>query len=53
MSITTLNGVIAGMLPPQEIFKNGAAAAKAGVFYSPFYVTGTPAAAMAPAAGAG
>lgn len=49
--ITTLDGVIAGMLAPQEFLKIGATAEAAGVFYSLFYSAGRPGAAVAPTPG--
>lgn len=50
MAITTLDGVIAGMRPPEDFLKIGAATV-AGRFYSPFYVAGRPGAAVAPSPG--
>lgn len=50
MAITTMDGVIAGMRPPEEFLKVGAATT-AGRFYSPFYVAGRPGAATAPSPG--
>jgi len=50
MAITTLDGAVAGMSAPQPFIKIGAATV-AGRFYSPFYVTGFPGAATAPAPG--
>lgn len=50
MAITTLDGALAGMRPPEEFFKVGAATT-AGRFYSPFYVAGRPGAATAPSPG--
>lgn len=50
MAITTLDGIIAGMQAPEDLFKVGAATV-AGRFYSPFYVAGRPGAAAAPAPG--
>lgn len=50
MSITTLDGALAGMQPPQNIVKVGAATV-AGRHYSPFYVAGNPGAATAPSPG--
>ena len=50
MAITTLDGVLAGMQPPEDILKVGAATV-AGRFYSPFYVAGRPGAAVAPTPG--
>jgi hypothetical protein len=50
MAITSLDGALAGMQMPEEIFKVGAATV-AGRFYSPFYVAGRPGAATAPSPG--
>lgn len=51
MAITTLDGVIAGMQPPEEFLKVGAGTQVVGRMYSPFYVTGRPGAAVAPSPG--
>lgn len=51
MSITTVDGALAGMRPPEDFLKVGATMEAAGVFYSPFYVSGRPGAAAAPAPG--
>jgi len=51
MAITTLDGVIAGMQPPEEYVKVGAGTQVVGRAYSPFYVTGRPGAAVAPSPG--
>lgn len=51
MAITTLDGAIAGMQPPQEFYKIGTAASAAGVFYTPFYAAGYPGAAAVYAGG--
>jgi len=50
VAITTLDGVLAGMQPPQTSMKVGAATT-AGRWYSPFYVAGLPGAAVAPTPG--
>lgn len=50
MAITTRDGIIAGVKPPEDILKVGAATV-AGRFYSPFYVAGRPGAAAANVAG--
>lgn len=50
MAITTLDGVIAGMRPPEDLLKLGAATT-IGRHYSPFYVAGRPGAAVAPTPG--
>jgi len=52
MAISTLDGVVAGMRPPDEFLKVGAATT-VGRLYSPFYVTGSPGAAVAPSPGIG
>src|SRR4030042_309821 len=51
MAITTINGVIAGMLPPQDFIKVGITMEAAGVHYSYFYSSGRPGAAAAPSPG--
>lgn len=51
MAITTLDGLIAGMQPPEEFVKVGAGTQVVGRMYSPFYVAGRPGAAAAPAPG--
>lgn len=51
MAITTVDGALAGMKPPEDFLKVGATMEAAGVFYSPFYVTGRPGAATAPSPG--
>lgn len=51
MSITTLDGVLAGMRPPEDILKIGTTAEAVGVFHSTFYQTGRPGAAVAPTPG--
>ena len=53
MAINTLDGVIAGMQPPEEFLKVGAGTQVVGRMYSPFYVTGRPGAAVAPTPGLG
>ena len=50
MAITTLDGALAGMTPPNAFYKTQAATT-AGRFYSPFYVAGLPGAATAPSPG--
>jgi hypothetical protein len=52
VAITTLDGALAGMMPPQNIIKVSAATV-AGRHYSPFYVAGNPGAATAPSPGIG
>lgn len=52
MPFTSIDGVIAGMQPSVNIIKNGATTT-AGRFYSPFYATGSPVAATAPATSIG
>lgn len=51
MAITTLDGAIAGMRPPETIYKVGVAVEAAGLAHSHFYSTGAPAAAAAPTPG--
>ena len=51
MSITTLDGVIAGLKPPQGLFKVGTAPEIAGVYHSHFYASGRPGAAAVPSPG--
>lgn len=51
MAITTLDGVIAGMQPPEEFAKVGAGTQVVGRMYSPFYVGSRPGAAVANTAG--
>jgi len=51
MSISTLDGVIAGALPPQDLYKVGTALEAIGLRHSHFYSTGMPGAASAPANG--
>ena len=48
MAITSLDQVIAGMQPPEDFIKIGITMEAAGIYYSPFYVTGRPGAAVAP-----
>lgn len=50
MAITTADQIIAGMRPPEDFSKIGAATV-VGRHYSPFYVTGRPGAAVAPSPG--
>jgi hypothetical protein len=51
-AITTIDGVIAGMIAPEDFIKVGAATT-VGRWYSPFYVAGRPGAATAPSPGIG
>ena len=51
MAITTLDGVIAGMLPPQEFYKIGAGTQVIGRKYSTAYAAGYPGVMTAPAGG--
>lgn len=51
-AITTIDGALAGMRPPEAFLKVGAATV-AGRWYSPFYVAGRPGAATAPTPGLG
>ncbi len=48
MSITTLDGAIAGARPPFDIVKVGGTMEAAGVLHSLFYANGSPGAAAAP-----
>ena len=50
MSITTVDGMLAGMLPVQNLLKIGGTTV-VGRHYSPFYVAGVPGAAVAPSPG--
>ena len=50
MAITSVDGVLAGMIAPQPIFKVGVAMEAAGVAHSHFYSVGSPGAAVAPSA---
>lgn len=52
MTITSLDGAMAGMIPPESFLKVGAATT-IGRLYSPFYVAGRPGAAVAPSPGIG
>ncbi|MGL5910921.1 MAG: hypothetical protein ACRCZP_13015 [Phycicoccus sp.] len=51
MAITTLNGLIAGARPPEDILKVGGTMEQSGVWHSLAYATGAPGAAAAPAPG--
>lgn len=51
MAITTLDGAVAGMRPPDLIYKVGAATEAAGIPHSHWYSTGLPGAGSAPAPG--
>jgi hypothetical protein len=51
MAITTVDGLVAGMLPPVCGYKAAVTAEAAGVLYSTFYTSGLPGAATAPAPG--
>lgn len=51
MAITTLDGVIAGMRPPEDFLKVGTTMEAVGVMHSFFYATGRPGAAVAPSPG--
>lgn len=51
MAITTLDGVIAGLIPPVNFLKVGTAPEVAGVYQSHFYAGGLPGAAAAPSPG--
>lgn len=51
MTITTLDGALAGMLPPYPFLKVGGTMEAAGVMHSLAYSTGLPGAMVAPASG--
>ena len=51
MAITTLDGVLAGMVVPQPLLKIGVAMEAIGLSHSHFYSTGSPGAAVAPSPG--
>lgn len=51
MAIETIDEALASMRPPEDFLKVGVTMEAAGVFYSPFYVTGRPGAAAAPSPG--
>lgn len=51
MTITTLDGIVAGMLPPRDFIKTSGTLEAAGVYYSPVYVAGAPGAMAAPSSG--
>lgn len=51
MAITTLDGLIAGMQPPEDFAKTGAGTQVVGRWYSPFYVAGRPGPAAVPSPG--
>ena len=51
MAITTLDGLIGGMLPPVAMYKAAFTGEAAGQFHSTFYVAGKPGAATAPSPG--
>lgn len=51
MAITSLDGVIAGMRPPEDIMKVGVSMHSAGLWHSKFYEAGRPGAAVTSTAG--
>ena len=51
MAIQTIDGVLAGALPPQDIFKVGTAPESGGRYHSHWYAAGRPGAATAPTDG--
>lgn len=53
MAITTLNGALAGMQPPQDFIKVATPTLVAGRHHSLFYLNGIPGAAAAPSPGIG
>jgi hypothetical protein len=53
MAITTIDGIIAGMQPPQDFIKTFVTMEAAGLFHSSFYLVGRPGAAAVPSPGIG
>lgn len=53
MAITTLDGVIGGLRPPESFFKNTGTMEAAGVWHTLRYAAGRPGASAAPAPGTG
>lgn len=53
MAISTLDGVIAGMRPPEDFLKVGGTMEAAGLHHSLLYTSGRPGAAVAPSPGMG
>lgn len=51
MTISTLDGVLAGFLPPQPLLKSAGTPEGIGIPHSMFYATGNPSAAAAPTPG--
>lgn len=51
MAITTVDGALAGMRPPEHFLKGGGTMEAAGVMHSLFYTSGRPGAAAAPSPG--
>jgi hypothetical protein len=51
MAIVTLDQLVAGMLPPEELLKVGATMEAAGIMHSLLYTAGRPGAGVAPAPG--
>ena len=51
MAITTIDGVLAGMRPPEEIYKVGVTMQSTGMWHSKFYEAGRPGAGVAPTVG--
>lgn len=51
MAITSVNGIVAGLLPPEEFMKVGAATEAAGVLHSFAYTAGKPGAMTAASSG--
>lgn len=51
MAITTLDGLVAGMLAPTPLLKVGTTGEAVGIHHSHFYATGNPGAAAAPTPG--
>lgn len=51
MAITTMDGIITGMKPPEDVFKAGGGTTVAARLHSFLYTAGRPAAAVAPSPG--
>lgn len=53
MAITSLDAIVAGLIPPENYLKVGGTMEAAGIFHSLFYTSGRPGAAVAPSPGLG
>lgn len=53
MAITTVDGIVSGLVAPEEVYKSGATMEAAGTMHSLFYTAGRPGAAAAPSPGIG